>query len=257
LLAGERVKPEEAMAFTRSVLLKEGSAYSQMSQIPENINSVQYAITTYRVGYAVASAKQGDRYTFTGPTKGWRAESTGEQSVWPPVSHPALRREVMRRAKLLQPIVIAEPIDEMNNLRVYYLPTLIGHDGRKYTEDPIAIAFFIHPVTGSRMTVLLRAGRTYGSVNRALSATSRVYVQSTTRQSAGPLGLADAYIPNIFYAKSVEMDVEPFAEGDNFDRLMGAALEAHSKGPLATDDFRALYHEFTRYTGGPIPKAAD
>jgi len=248
LMSGERVNPDEAMAFTRNVLLKEGEAYALMSQLEENISSVRFAIENYRAGYSLTAAKEGERFYFNGPTKGWRAENTGAASTWPPVTNMAQRREAMRRAKLLQPILIAEPIDEMNNLRLYYLPGLAGYDGKQYVEEPMAIAFFIHPKTGSRMTVLLRGGRAYGAVGRPLAATSSIYVHNTTQQSAGPLGLAEAHIPNIFYAKSVRMDMEPFAEGDNLERLMTTVLTAHQNGPLSTDDFRSLYAELARYT---------
>jgi hypothetical protein len=248
LISGERVESAEAMAFTRNVLLREGEAYAAMSRLDENISSVRFAIENYRAGYSLAAAKEGERHYFNGPTKGWRAESTAGTSTWPPVTNMAQRREAMRRAKLLQPILIAEPIDEMNNLRLYYLPGLAGHDGQKYVEEPMVIAFFIHTKSGTRMTVLLRGGRAYGSVGRALSATSNIYVHSTTQQSAGPLGLAEAHIPDVFYAKSVRMDMEPFSEGDSLERLMVAVLAAHQNGPLSTADFRALYKELTRYT---------
>ncbi len=252
MIQGERVKPEEAMTFTRSVLLKEGQAYALMNEIPENISSVHFSITNYRAGYSLPATKEGERFVFSGPTKAWRAESTADQSIWPPVTHLAVRREAMRRAKLLHPIALAEPVDEMNNLRVYYLPNISGFDGKQYIEEPMAIAFFMHPATGRRMTVLIRGGRTYGTVDRPLASTSGIYVHNTTRQSAGPLGLAQAHIPNIFYSKTLELDMLPFAQGDPFDKLMSAVLDAHQKGPLSTETFRALYQEMTRYTSAPV-----
>lgn len=250
LIEGQKVKPEEAMVFTRSVLIEEGPAVAAMSENQENIDTVRYNMNTYRIGYALPAEMVGERHVFSGPVKGWRATSTGDSSAWPPFTYLASRKETMRRAKLLQPIILAEPIDEMNNLRVYYLPSLEGHDGKQYQIAPTAIAFFIHPKTGQRMTVLIRSGRTYGAVNKPLSGTSQVYVKELDSYSAGPLGLGKARVPSIFYIKSVKSDVEPFAEGDNFDKLMGTVLAAHEAGPLATDDFKALFREMTRYTGG-------
>jgi hypothetical protein len=250
LIEGQKVKPDEAMIFTRSVLVEQGPAVAAMSENQENIDTVRYNMNTYRIGYALPAEKVGERFIFSGPVKGWRATSTGDSSAWPPFTYLAARKETMRRAKLLQPIIQAEPIDEMNNLRVYYLPSLEGHDGKQYEIVPTAVAFFIHPTTGHRMTVLLRSGRTYGAVNKPLAATSEIYVKELDSYSAGPLGLGKARVPSVFYVKSVKSDVEPFAEGDNFDKLMATVLAAHDAGPLATDDFKALFREMTRYTGG-------
>ena len=250
LIEGERVRPDEAMIFTRSVLLEEGSAVSIMSELAENINTVRFNMNTYRLGYALPATKVGERYVFNGQVKGWRAASTGDVSTWPPATYPASRNETMRRTKLLEPIILAEPVDEMNNLRVYYLPSLVGHNGRQYVIEPTALAFFIHPKTGYRMTVIERSGRTYGSVNKPLAATSQIYVQDVQSYPAGPLGLGRANVPSIFYSKRVQFDIEPFAEGEVFDKLMANVLAAKLNGQLSTDDFRALYQEMTRYTGG-------
>jgi len=158
----------------------------------------------------------------------------------------------MRRTKLLQPIILADAIDEMNNLRVYYFPSLIGHDGREYRVEPMAMAFCIHPKTGYRMTVISRAGRIYGSVNKPLATTSNIYVQDVTTYPVGPLGLGKARVPSVFFSKTVRFDMEPFASGDNFERLMAQVLAAHTNGPLTVDDFKDLYREMLRYTGGPV-----
>jgi hypothetical protein len=252
LIDGPKVKPEEAMIFTRSVLVEQGSAVAAMSENQENIDTVRYNMNTYRIGYALPAEKVGERFIFSGPVKGWRATSTGDTSTWPPFTYMASRKETMRRAKLLQPIILAEPIDEMNNLRAYYLPSLEGHDGKQYQIAATAVAFFIHPQTGQRMTVLIRGGRTYGSVNKPLAATSEIYVKELDSYSAGPLGLGRARVPSVFYVKSVKSDVEPFAEGDIFDKLMATVLAAHNAGPLPVDDFKTLFHEMTRYTGGAV-----
>lgn len=252
LIDGERVRPEEAMTFTRSVLIEEGPSVTAMNEFQENINTVRYNFNTYRLGYSLPAEKVGERFIFSGPVKGWRATSTGDVSVWPPAEYPASRVETMRRTKLLQPIILADPIDEMNNLRVYYFPSLAGHDGRDYKVEPMALAFFIHPKTGYRMTVMLRAGQTYGTVNKPLATTSKIYVQDVASYPAGPLGLGRARVPSVFYSKSVRFDMEPFAQGDNFDMLMTQVLAAHEKGPLALDDFKALFDEMLRYTGGKV-----
>ena len=249
LIEGERVKPEEAMAFTRSVLLEEGPSVAAMSENQENLNTVRYNINTFRVGYSLPAEKVGDRFVFSGPVKGWRAASTGDISMWPPFTYAASRKETMRRTKLLEPIVLAEPIDEMNNLRVYYLPSLMGHDGKQYQVEPTALAFFIDPKTGYRMTALLRGGRTYGAVNKPLSGTIDIYVQDLDSYAAGPLGIGRARVPSIFYGKKARLDMEPFQAGDNLDKLMTAVLAAHEHPPLATEDFKALYREMSRYTG--------
>jgi hypothetical protein len=249
-IEGERVRPEEAMIFTRSKLIEDGPSVSRMSAIAENINTVRHNMNTYRLGYSLMAQKVGERHVFTGPVKCWRAASTGDVSDWPPMTYPVSREEAIRRAMLLEPIVQAEPIDEMNNLRVYYLPSLVGHDGRQYQVMPTAIAFFIHPKTGYRMTVIIRDGRTYGTVNKPLAVTSNIYVQETQGYPAGPLGLGTAHVPSVFYSKKVQFDMEPFAQGEAFDTLMQAVLHAKESGPLSTDDFKGLHAEMMRYTGG-------
>src|SRR5262245_5249117 len=238
------------MVLTRSGHFEEGPQIGVMSQYQENISTVRYNMNTYRLGYALSSEKVGERFVFSGPVKGWRATSTGDVSAWPPATYPVSREEAMRRARLLEPIVLAEPLDEMNNLRVYYLPSLVGHNGRDYMIEPTALAFFIHPKTGYRMTVILRSGRTYGSVNKPLAATSHIYVQDTMSYPAGPLGLGRAHVPSVFYSKRVQFDMEPFAQGESFDQLLSTVLGAKQAGMLATDDFRNLYNEMARYTGG-------
>ncbi len=247
---GERVRPEEAMIFTRSKLIEDGPAVARMSALQENINTVRNNMNTFRLGYSLMSEKVGERHVFAGPVKCWRAASTGDVSEWPPMTYPASREETIRRAMLLEPIVQAEPIDEMNNLRVYYLPSLVGNDGRQYQIIPTAIAFFIHPKTGNRMTVITRDGRTYGTVNKPLAVTSNIYVQDTRSYQVGPFGLGTAHVPVVFYSKKVQFDMEPFAPGDTFDTMMHTVLNAKESGPLATDDFKALHAEMMRYTGG-------
>lgn len=250
-IEGERVKPEEAMAFTRSRLIEEGPAVARMSELQENINTVRYNMNTYRLGYSLMAERVGERHVFVGPIKCWRATSTGDVSIWPPTTYPVSREEAIRRAMMLEPIVQAEPIDEMNNLRVYYLPSFVGHDGQKYQIGPTALAFFIHPKTGSRMTVIIRVGRTYGSVDKPLAVTSQIYVEDTTSYPAGPLGLGRAHVPSVFYSKKVTFDMEPFGEEDNFNGLMRSLLSAHENAkPLSSEEFRALYKEMLRYTGG-------
>jgi hypothetical protein len=207
-------------------------------------------MNTYRIGYSVPTEIVGGRHVFSGPVKGWRATSTGDVSVWPPRNYPASREETMRRTKLLTPVILEEPVDEMNNLRVYCLPSLVGHDGRDYQVVPTAIAFFLHPKTGYRMTVLIRDGHTYGTVNKPLAATSHIYVQHTAAYKSGPLGLGTARVPSVFYSKSVKFDVEPFADGDAFVRLMATVLNARDGSRLSTEDFKSLFQEMTRYTGG-------
>jgi hypothetical protein len=253
LIEGERVQPGEAMVFTRSVLIEEGAAVNAMSEFQENISTVRYNMNNYRIGYSIPAEKVGERWVFSGPVKGWRATSTGDISAWPAFTYPASRNEAMRRAKLLKPMVQDEPIDEMNNLRLYALPSLVGHDGRDYIIEPTALAFLIHPKTGSRMTAMVRAGRTYGSVNAPLAATSQIYVQETVSYPAGFLGIGRARVPSVFYSKTVRFDVQPFAQGDTLDRLMTHVLSVNeSGGQVSSQDFRALYTEMTRYTGGKI-----
>lgn len=250
LIEGERVKPEEVMAFSRFVLIEEGDAVAAMSGSQANINTVRHNFNHYRIGYSLPAQKDGERYVFRGEVKGWRAASTGDVSIWPPILYPASRKETMRQAKLLEPIPVTEWCDEMNQLRVYYLATLVGHDGEKYQAEPAALAFFIHPETGHRMTVILRGGRTYGAVDAPLATTSQIYVQQVASYSAGPLGLGKARVPSVFFSKSLRSEVEPFEPGNNFDRLMTKVLAAHESGPLATEDFNALFAEMGRYTRG-------
>ena len=247
-IEGERVRPEEAMIFTRSQLIEEGPAVTRMSRHAENINTVRYNTNTYRIGYSLASETVDERHFFTGPVKCWRAASTQGVSEWPTPQYPASRNETIRRAMLLQPIA---PLDMERNLRLYYLPSLIGHDGQKYKIEPTAIAFFIHPKTGNRMTVIIREGHTYGSVNKPLSATSSIYVKETKSYKAGPLGLGTAHVPYVFYAKNVQFDTEPFAEDNLLNELMYSALSAgRNQEPLSFQNFQKIHNEMLRYTGG-------
>jgi hypothetical protein len=256
LIENERVRPEEAMVFTRSVLLEEGPAVASMRQYQENIDTVRHNMNSYRIGYALPAQKIGDRYVFVGAVKGWRATSTGDSSAWPPFTYPVSRNEARRRAQQLKAIAVAEPLDEINNLRVYHYPIMVGYQGRQYQVDPTAIAFFIHPKTGHRMTVMYRGGRAYGAVNGPLACTSKIYIQDVKEYPAGPLGLGAARVPSVFYSKGVTFDVQPFAEDDNLQKLMATMLAAHTSGPLSTDDFQALYNEMARYTGGAVEMAA-
>ncbi|MBI3464816.1 MAG: hypothetical protein HY000_17445 [Planctomycetes bacterium] len=252
LIEYEHVQPGEAMVFTRSVLLEEGDAVAMMSRVRENIDTVRNNMNTFRIGYAMPSEVVGGRHVFKGQVKGWRAPKTDAESVWPPSQYRVSRDEAMRRAKLLDPITLAEPIDEMDNLRVYYYPIIGGHDGKLYVIEPSALAFFIHPKTGHRMTVMLRGGRTYGAVNQPLATTSKLYVQNVATYKGGPLGLVNVYVPSVFYSKIVRFDMEPFPEGDSLDGLMSTVLSAHKSTQLAKSDFKALFNEMCRYTGGPV-----
>lgn len=246
LTDGERVRPEEAMIFTRSKLIEEGISIARMSGHAENINTVRYNMNTYRVGYSLKSEKVDGQYVFTGPVKCWRATSTQSVSEWPDIKYPASRNETIRRAMLLQPI----PSLESQNLRLYYLPSLVGHDGKQYQTKPTAIAFFIHPKTGNRMTVMIREGRVYGSVNKPLSATSGIYIKETKSYSAGPFGLGTAHVPYVFYSKQVQFDVEPFAESNPFNTLMHSALTSvKERQSLSSENFQKIYNEMLRYTG--------
>ena len=85
-----------------------------------------------------------------------------------------------------------------------------------------------------------------------LATTSNIYIQDVVSYPAGPLGLGRARVPSIFYSKTVRFDVEPFAQGDDFDRLMNTVLSARDGGLLSTADFKALYNEMCRYTGGKV-----
>jgi hypothetical protein len=69
------------------------------------------------------------------------------------------------------------------------------------------------------------------------------------------LGIVTIYVPSVFYSKTVRFDMEPFGDGDNFDGLMATVLNAHTSGPLSAVDFKALFNEFCRYTGGPVDLA--
>jgi hypothetical protein len=254
-IENEQLQPGEAMVFTRSVLLEEGNAVAVMSRLTQNIESVRNNMNTFRIGYSLPAKKVGERHIFDGSVKAWRAPNTGAASEWPPREYRASRDEAIRRAKMLEPILLAEPVDEMNNLRVYYFPMTVGHDGRQYTVEPTALAFFIHPTTGFRMTVMARGGRTFGAVNQPLACTSQLYVQDVASYNKGPLGIVTIYVPSVFYSKTVRFDMEPFGDGDNFDGLMATVLNAHTSGPLSAVDFKALFNEFCRYTGGPVDLA--
>lgn len=254
-IESEQLQPGEAMVFTRSVLLEEGNAVAVMSRLSQNIESVRKNMNDFRIGYSVPAKKVDERYIFDGSVKAWRARNTGADSEWPPREYRASRDEAIRRAKMLEPILLSEPVDEMNNLRVYHFPMTVGHDGRQYTLEPTALAFFIHPTTGFRMTVMARGGRTFGAVNSPVACTSQLFVKDVASYNKGPLGLVTIYVPSVFYSKTVRFDMEPFGEGDNFDGLMATVLNAHTSGPLSAADFKALFNELCRYTGGPVDLA--
>ncbi len=248
VVEGERVQPAEVMIYTHAQLVEEGPAVGMMSQIQQNIDTVRYNINSYRAGYSIPQDKIEERVYFKGATKAWRAVSTQDVSMWPPFTYPQSRNEAIRRAKLLEPILIAEPLDEMNNLRLYYMPVLVGHDGQDYRAQPMVLAFFMDPATAQRMTVVLYDGRAYGAVGKPLTASSQIYIQDAASYSAGLLGVGRAYIPSIFYSRNVQFDVAPFSQGDNLERLTAGVLRAHP-GVLAADDFLALAKEMGRYTG--------
>ncbi len=248
---GERVRQEEVMIFTRSVLIEEGSSIARMSGHAENINTVRSNMNTYKVGYLLPSKKIDGKYMFSGPVKCWRAVSTNSVSEWPLSKYPVVRNETIRRAMLLRAVELTESVEESANLRLFYLPSLTGHDGRQYQFEPTVIAFFIDPKTGNRMTVMIRAGSTFGSVSKPLSSTSNIYVAQTQSYSAGPFGLGTAHVPSVFYSKKVEFDVQSFAPDNNLNKLMDSVLTAaKNKQLLSIEDFHALYKEMLRYTGG-------
>jgi len=246
---GEKVNWGEVMIFTRSILIESGPSIGLMRNHQENINTVRYNFNTYRLGYSVASKQVGGVYEFSGPTKCWRAISVRDTSEWPDSKYPVSRNETIRRAMILRSVFPTETIDEMKNLRLYYLPSLVGYSNQKYQIEPTAIAFFIHPQTGRRMTVMIREKRTYGSVDKPLTASSAIYIEETEPYSAGPFGLATIYVPRVFYSKKVQFDVEPFALGNEFDNLMNSIIVAAEKNKtLSVDEFKALHQEMSRYT---------
>jgi hypothetical protein len=254
LIEGERVKADDIVAMMQSKLLDEGDAVKKLREA--NRNNVRYNIDNYPIGYAIASEKVNDYFVFGGPLKGWRAKGPGEVSSWPPLLYTVTRKETMRQAKLIEPVPLAEAVDEMNNLRVYYRPLIVGHDGEKYQEQPSTLAFFIHPKTGTRMTVLFREGRSYGSIDELLVAKGKMFAKEFV---PGRGKESSTLVPSIFYSKEVLIDAEPFPKGDRFDALMQAVIAAHEKPPLATEDFKSLFEQMSQHTGGktdPVAKPA-
>ncbi len=256
LVEQERVPAEETMVFIRSQLLEEGQAVAEMRRHTQNIQGVRESINTYRVGYALAQQDQPQGHAFVGGVKGWRARSAGDVSVWPPDTYPVVRLESMRRARLLRPTPVAEACPEMSNLRVYAFPVTIGHDGQQYVTELSALAFFIHPDTGRRMTVVLHRGHAYGAVNAPLTAVSQVYVGDVASYPAGPFGLARARVPSIFYSRGVRFDSDPLPEGNKFLAPLEAVLAARETEPLSGSDFKALYHAMYEDTSTPIADSA-
>jgi hypothetical protein len=255
LIEGERVSAGDVVALVRSMLVEEGEAVKKLSEA--NLNNVRYNINSYPIGYAIATEKVNDQTVFSGPLKGWRAKAPGEVSTWPPLLYTVSRKETMRQAKLIEPIPVADAVDEMNNLRVYYRPLLAGHDGEKYQEQPTALAFFVHPKTGTRMTLLFRDGRSSGSVAGPLVANAKVFVKEV---APGRGKESTTLVPSIFYTKEVSFDVDAFPKREKLDRLMHALLAAYEKPPLATADFKLLFEEMSEQTGGktvPVAKSAD
>jgi hypothetical protein len=245
------------MIIVNSALVEEGDAIKQLARNEANLNNVRYQINSYQIGYAIASEKLNSSSVFVGPTKGWRASGPGEVSRWPLALYAASRKETTRQAKLMDPIPIAQPLDEMNNLRVYYRPVLVDHDGERYQEEPSVLAFFVHPRTGTRMTVLFRGGRSYGTVDQAMEVSTRVDVKQVVPGRGGDSG---TLVPSVFTSEVVSVDVEPFPAGAPFDRLMQAALAAHEQGHMAADDFQGLFEQMSRYTGGktePVGRPAE
>jgi hypothetical protein len=250
LIEGERVNSQEVIIYMRSTLIEEGDAVKRMAENEANLNNVRYNINGFQFGYAIASEKLSDHMVFTGPTKGWRATAIGEVSRWPPVLYSAARKETMRQAKLIEPVVVAEQLDEMNNLRVYYRPLVVGHDGEKYQEEPSSLAFFIHPDTGTRMTAVFRDGRSYGAIGEPLVASAKVFVKAVVPSRGSRL------VPSVFFSKEIAIESEAMSKNTKFDQLLQAVIVAHHSGPLAVEDFKGLFAEMARHTGGETEPVA-
>jgi hypothetical protein len=253
LAEGERINPSHVMIAMGSKLIEEGPAVKKIAENEANINNVRYNIDSFLVGYAIADDKLEGRAVFTGPTKGWRATAIGEVSRWPPVLYRVARKETMRQAKLIDAVPVSEPRDELNNLRLYYRPLVVGHDGDKYREEPTVLAFFIHPDTGTRMTLAFRGDQTYSAIGEALSVTAKVYVKEVV---PGRSQEGSRLVPSIFYSKETTIEAERFTD-EGASQALKAVIEAHDHGPLATDVVQSLFTLMARHTGGdtrPVSK---
>jgi hypothetical protein len=250
LIEGEVVPADQIHVMLRSELIEEGEGVALMSRLQKNIDEARTNFNTYRAGYAIPVEKNGDRFQFVGPTRGYRATGAGAMSMWPPFIYPASRREAMRRARAPEPVLPQVECPEMKNLRVYFYPISMGHDGKDYVTEPTVFAFFVDPKTGNRMTVFYRGNRSYGAVSPSpLNITSKMYIQEVSSFQAGPFGVATAYSPSIFYSREVRVEHQPFAQGDTFDRVLAEMQAARGK-LVANEFFGALAREMSRYTGG-------
>jgi hypothetical protein len=252
LIEGESVHPEQVFAFTRTVLIEEGDAVAQMSHYAKNINTVRHDMNNYMVGHAAASTAIGGHHILHGPLKGWRATSTSGISTWPSSSYPASRQESMRRAKLLEPLPVAGPSADLDQLWLYYLPILVGHDGQQYMAEDAVLAFFVHPANGRRATVLHHKGQTYVALGTPLTATSWIYVRDVASYAAGPLGLARARVPKIFYSKGVRVDAPVVPVGDRLEMTMRQIFEDRSAGAIEPAAVHQLAAELAHSLDDPV-----
>lgn len=247
------VVPEDAVhVVLHSKLVEEGRAYQLMSQLPQNIQQVRSNINGYIAGYFIEAEQTGGAWRFAGPTKAFRTTRLGGISVWPPIIYPDSRREALRRARSPIPVRPDGDTDLVHNLRVYIYPITVGHDGKQYVTEPGILAFFIDPKTGKRMTVFYFRGKAYGAVSPLpLRVVSEIYVHEVKRVSAGPLGIAVAYTPVVFYSRKIQVLHQPFADDSPFVKLLGQVLsDKRSTVPVAL--YERLAREMSRYTGGGI-----
>ncbi len=247
------VVPEDAVhVVLHSKLVEEGRAYQLMSQLPQNIQQVRSNINGYIAGYFIEAAQVDGRWQFTGPTKAFRTTRLGGISVWPPIIYPDSRREALRRARSPKPVRPSGQTELARNLRIYVYPIAVGHDGKAYITEPGILAFFIDPKTGKRMTVFYFRGKAYGAVSPLpLRVVSDIYVHEVKRVSAGPLGIAVAYTPVVFYSRQIQVMHQPFPEDSAFYELLGQVL-ASKQLTVDVALFERIAREMSRYTGGVI-----
>jgi hypothetical protein len=154
---------------------------------------------------------------------------------------------------LIDPVPIADPVDEMNNLRLYHRPLLVGHDGNKYQEEPTVLAFFVHPKTGTRMTVIFLRGSSYGAVGEPIATTAKAFVKEVV---PGRSREGSRLAPSVFYFKEFAIEGEPLPKDSKFDQRLRAVLAARDDEPLKVDDFKGLFSEMARRTGGETEPVA-
>jgi hypothetical protein len=239
----EQVQSADVMAFNRSMLVEEGECVDRIRRSSLNLTIVRRDVNDFVTGYALP-VERSDGVGFSGETIGFRATALDSISVWPPKAYPAAREETRTHASGLEPISVRT--SQPRQLRLYHFPIRVGHNGDEYHIEDSLLAFFVHPVSGSRMTAMHHRGKTWAAVNEPLVSTVRLAIAETERYSA-LLGLGKVHVPAKFFAESVEFGSGSLDVGHPLSRCLEDVLAAWRQRESG-HDVRSLTDEMLRFT---------